>query len=93
MTWLFALLSGFILTPTIENVQVSPKEKTVIMQMIDNSKVNDKCSVVWPVGSKKGTIVLALTCVENNQMYKARLGIDYKNQIWMVKRYYPAQWR
>lgn len=39
------LLSGFMLNPTIENVEISPKEKKVIMYLIDKSGYLDECSI------------------------------------------------
>lgn len=93
MTGLLLALSGFILSPTIENVEISPKEKAVIMSMITTSKTLDKCSITGPVGIKKGTIVLGLTCADSEGVYIGRLGIDYVNKYRMRKRFIPSQWK
>lgn len=82
MTWLlFTMLSWFMLKPTFEPIQVTAKEKTIILYLIKDSKSLDNCSITWPVGLKKWTIVLWLTCVENNKIFNAKLGIDYINKL------------
>lgn len=92
MTWLFAILSWFILNPTIDSkATINEKEKTTIMYLINKSTYMNECTVTWPVWIKKGTIVLWMTCADKEWVYKARMGIDYENKLFMRKRFYPAQ--
>lgn len=84
MTTLFLLLSQFIINPTYEDVDYSKKDKQAIVAMINKSNYLQECSITWPLGMKKWTIVLGLVCVDKSKkVYNAKLWIDYIHNIYM----------
>lgn len=86
MTTLFALLTAFVLHPTYNNVEYTKKDKQVISYLIQKSDYLKECSITWVVGQKKWTIVLWMVCVSKDWVYNAKMGIDYKNVLYVRQR-------
>lgn len=86
MTTLFALLTAFVLQPTYENVEYTKKDKQVISYLIQKSDYLKECSITGVVGQKKWTIVLWMVCANKDWVYNARMGIDYKNVLYVRQR-------
>lgn len=86
MTTLFALLTAFVLHPTHENVDYTKKDKQVISYLIQKSDYLKECSITGVVGQKKWTIVLWMICAGKDWVYNARMGIDYKNLLYVRNR-------
>ena len=86
MTTLFALLTAFVLHPTYEQVDYTKKDKQVISYLIQKSDYLKECSITGVVGQKKWTIVLWMICTDKNGVYNAKMGIDYKNILYVRNR-------
>lgn len=85
MTTLFAILAQFILNPTFEKVEYTQKERQTIGRLVEKSWYMKECSITWPIGQKKGIIILWMICSKWDSIQKARMWIDYKHKLYMKK--------
>lgn len=86
MTTLFALLTAFVLHPTYENVEYTKKDKQVISYLIKKSDYLKECSITGVVWQKKWTIILWMVCADKCGVYNAKMGVDYKNILYVRNR-------
>jgi len=86
METLFALLLQFVLHPTYENVDYTKKDKQVISYLIQKSDYMKECSITWVVGQKKWILVLWMICADKCGVYNAKMGVDYKNILYVRNR-------
>ena len=86
MATLFALLTAFVLHPTYENVDYTKKDKQVISYLIQKSDYLKECSITGVLGQKKGILVLWMVCANDTGVYNAKMGIDYKNILYVRNR-------
>lgn len=98
MTWLFAILSGFMINPYFQTGNDLGKHIVEIKQTLQLMADTQpyliwSCSFTWPIGATGTMFVLGAVCAsdDKNWRYQARFGIDYKNKVWMKKRFYPAE--
>lgn len=87
METLFLILATFMLNPTYEKVEYTQKDINTIGAMVKKSWYMKECSITWPLGTKKGIVVLWIVCAKwDNWVYNAKLGIDYEHKLYMRTR-------